>query len=266
MALLALRRRLSLALRRLDEAGLDAELAEAEALVDLQAHLGPGEERQVVAARVLQEVGGELLLERALVALEALVVLRAEPDRVLVGHVDARDRGGAVRVHLLGELARDLDGLDLRREGARERTLNQVLNPCFEVSKDAYVDSPCGTRVGRAAPPPAARVEPGILDANEVLAAAVERRLGAGERWAAVGLVPVVRARAGEHRQSHDHDRDRSARALRAVADVSEACGEARGPDDRAHQSERRVGAKDHAEQDRRGGAGRRFRRAPRGR
>ena len=68
-----------------------------------------------------------------------------------------------MRVHLLGELPRDLDRLDLRREGARERALDEVLYPCFEVSKDAYVDSPCGTRVGRAAPPPAARVETGIL-------------------------------------------------------------------------------------------------------
>ncbi len=152
VSLLALRRRLSLALRGLDQAGLDAELAEAKALVHFQADLGTGEERQVVAASVLQEVRGKLLLERALITLETLVILGAEPDRVLVGHVDARDRGGAMRVHLLRELARDLDGLDLRREGARERTLDQVLYSCFEVSKDAYVDSPCGTRVGRAAP------------------------------------------------------------------------------------------------------------------
>ena len=56
VSLLALRRRLTLALRGLDQAGLDAELAEAQALVNLQAHLGPGQQRQVVAARVLQEV------------------------------------------------------------------------------------------------------------------------------------------------------------------------------------------------------------------
>ena len=54
----------ALALCGLDQAGLDSELAEAQALVDLQAHLGPREERQVVAAGVLQEIGGELLLER----------------------------------------------------------------------------------------------------------------------------------------------------------------------------------------------------------
>ena len=47
--------------------------------------LGPGQQRVVLAAGVLEQVGGELLGERGLVALEALVVLRAEPDRVLFG-------------------------------------------------------------------------------------------------------------------------------------------------------------------------------------
>ena len=50
VSLLALRRRLPLALRRLHQAGLDAELAEPQALVHLEAHLGTGQERQVVAA------------------------------------------------------------------------------------------------------------------------------------------------------------------------------------------------------------------------
>ena len=109
---------LALALRRLHEARLDPELAEAQAVVGLELHLGPREERVVVAARVLQQVGGELLLERALVALEPLAVLRAEPHRVLVRDVDARDRRRAVGVHLLRELAGDLDRLDLRGEGA----------------------------------------------------------------------------------------------------------------------------------------------------
>ena len=102
-----------------------------------------------MAAGVLQEVGGELLLERALVALEALAVLGAEPDRVLVGHVDARDRGGAMRVHLLGELARDLDGLDLRGEGARERALTRLSIRASRFRRTLIVDSPCA-RAGRA--------------------------------------------------------------------------------------------------------------------
>ena len=72
MALLALLGRLALARRRLDQPGLDPELAEAQALVGLEVDLGAGEQRVVVAAGVLEQVGGELLLERALVALEAL--------------------------------------------------------------------------------------------------------------------------------------------------------------------------------------------------
>ena len=75
MALLALDRRLALVRRRLDQPGLDPELAQAQALVGLEGDCGPGQ--QVVAAppRVLQQVAGELLLERALVALELGAVL-----------------------------------------------------------------------------------------------------------------------------------------------------------------------------------------------
>src|SRR5690606_9778372 len=54
VALLPLRRGLALARRRLHEPGLDAELAEAQTLVDLDAHLRAREQRVIVLARVLE--------------------------------------------------------------------------------------------------------------------------------------------------------------------------------------------------------------------
>jgi hypothetical protein len=40
-------------------------------------------------------------------------------------------------IHLLGKLARDLDRLDLRGEGTAENPLDEALDSCFEVAKDA---------------------------------------------------------------------------------------------------------------------------------
>ena len=65
MALLALLRSLALADGRLHEPRLDPELAEPKAVVGLEVDLGPGEQRVVVAAGVLEQVGRELLPERA---------------------------------------------------------------------------------------------------------------------------------------------------------------------------------------------------------
>jgi hypothetical protein len=63
VALLALRRRLALGRRGLHEAGLDPELAEPQALVGLELDLGPRQQRIVVPAGMLEQVGGELLPE-----------------------------------------------------------------------------------------------------------------------------------------------------------------------------------------------------------
>ena len=90
-----------------------------------------------MVARVLEQVAAQLLRERGLVVLEALVVVRAEPDRVLVGHVDALDRGGLVGVHLLGELAGDLDRLHAGAEGAAEHALDEALDAGFKVAQNA---------------------------------------------------------------------------------------------------------------------------------
>jgi hypothetical protein len=51
-----------------------------------------------------------------------------------------------VGVHLLAQLARELDRLDLRREGAAERTLDEVLDPLLQVSQNADAKLPSGFR------------------------------------------------------------------------------------------------------------------------
>ena len=68
-------RRLALVGGRLDQAGLDPELAEAQALVGLELDRRPGQQVVAAAAGVVEQVAGELLLERALVALELDPVL-----------------------------------------------------------------------------------------------------------------------------------------------------------------------------------------------
>ena len=64
--------------------------------------------------------GAELVDDVALDALVALAVLRGEPDHVLVGDIGARHRDGAVLVHLLRELAGELDRLHVRAERTAE--------------------------------------------------------------------------------------------------------------------------------------------------
>jgi len=87
-----------------------------------------------VVAGVLEQVAAQLLGERCLVVLETLLVLRCEPDRVLVRHVDPLDRGRLVGVHLLGELARDLHRLHAGAEGAGEDAFDEALDPGFKVA------------------------------------------------------------------------------------------------------------------------------------
>ncbi len=121
-----------------DEAGLDAELAEAQALVGAELDLRARDEREPLAARVLEQVGAELVDDLALHAGEALAVLGGEEDGVLVGHVRARDRHRAVLVHLLGQPAGQLDRADLGLEDASERPLDQAGDLVLEASEHAH--------------------------------------------------------------------------------------------------------------------------------
>ena len=61
-----------------------------------------------------------------------------EVDRVLVRDVDARDGDAAVVVHLLHELARQLDRLDVRAEGATEDAFEQALDLRFDGAQDSH--------------------------------------------------------------------------------------------------------------------------------
>ena len=126
--------RLALVRGRLHQPGLDPELAQPQPLVGVEVDRGPGQ--QVVAAppRVLQQVAGELLLERALVAFELAAVLLGEEDRVLVGDVDALHRGGLVGVHFLRQFARQFDRLHLGAEGAAEDPLDEAFDPRLEIA------------------------------------------------------------------------------------------------------------------------------------
>ena len=111
---------------RAHHARLDAELAEREALVGAELDLRAADEREALAAGVLEQVGGELVDDLVLDALEALAVLRRQPDGVLVGDVGARHRHGLVLVHLAGQLAGDLDRPHLGAEDAAERAFDEA--------------------------------------------------------------------------------------------------------------------------------------------
>ena len=96
------------------------------------------EQRVALAGGVLGEVLLELADERALVGRELRAVRGGEIERVLVRHVDPRDRDGAVLVHLLRELPRELDGLHVGAEGAAEQPFEEALDPALDCAKDAH--------------------------------------------------------------------------------------------------------------------------------
>ena len=126
-----------------DEARRDPEDADLEVVVGVELDVRLGQEHVALAACVLGEVVLELLAQLLLVVRELLAVRRREVDRVLVRDVDARDRDAAVVVHLLDELARELDRLDVGPEGAAEHPLEQGLELRLDAPEDAH------GRVGR---------------------------------------------------------------------------------------------------------------------
>jgi hypothetical protein len=124
--------------RRAHEPRLDAELAQAQALVGVEGDLRAADQRELLAAGVLEQVGGELVDDLLLHPFEALAILRAQPHDVLVGHVGARHGDGLVLVHLARQLARDLDGADLGAEDAAERPLDEAGDLVLEVAQEAH--------------------------------------------------------------------------------------------------------------------------------
>ena len=104
----------------------------------LKRDLRRGDERDPLAARVLEQVARELGGEVALVALELLAVVGREPDGVLVGGVGARQRLDLVLLHLARELARDLHRAHLGLEGTRERALDKTGQLGLQVAQNAH--------------------------------------------------------------------------------------------------------------------------------
>ena len=156
-----------LLLRRREQLGLDAELAEVEPVVGVELHLRAAREGEALLARVLEQVVGELLAERRLVAGELLAVGRGEEDAVVVGHVHARDGDHLVLLHLLRQLVRELHRLDAGLEGAPEGPFHQAAELRLEVAQNAHVRAEGRpkrwSRAGRATPPeegPIARSPP----------------------------------------------------------------------------------------------------------
>src|SRR5256885_3843721 len=118
--------------------GLDAELPERELLVGAELDLRPADQREALAPRVLEQVRAQLVEHLMLDVCVALAVLRAEVDEVLVGDVRAAQRHRAVVVHLLGELARELDGPHLGAEDAAEGALDEIGEFAFKIAEDAH--------------------------------------------------------------------------------------------------------------------------------
>jgi hypothetical protein len=88
---------------------------------------------------MLDEIVLQLPDQGALVAGELLPVGLGEVDRVLVRDVDARDRDRPVLVHLLRQLARELDGLHVRAEGAAEHPLEEAFDLLLDAAEDAHL-------------------------------------------------------------------------------------------------------------------------------
>jgi hypothetical protein len=87
---------------------------------------------------VLGQVVGQLGEKGVLVGGELLPVGRRQVEDVLVRDVDARDRDRLVVVHLLGELAGQLDRLHVRPKGTAEDALDEGFDPVFDATENVH--------------------------------------------------------------------------------------------------------------------------------
>src|ERR1700738_2286069 len=146
-------------LGRLHDSGLDAEFAQAKAVVGLKLDHRPGEHRQPLLAGMLEQITGQLSGKRLFVVGEALAVGRREEHAVLVGDVRARDGERLVLLHLAHQLARDFDRAHLGAEGTTERAFYEAGDLALEASKHTHLRargrragaSPCYASRDRAA-------------------------------------------------------------------------------------------------------------------
>ncbi len=145
------RRRLLGADRR--GAGLDAELAKPQALIGAELHEGAAHEHEPFAARMLEQVGAELICDGGLNARVARAILGREVDDVVGGRIGARERDALAQLHLTREFARDLGGSDLRAEHAADRAFHQAAERLLEVAQERH--PPNGNGAGPVGAPPA---------------------------------------------------------------------------------------------------------------
>jgi hypothetical protein len=103
--------------------------------------LRAADERQPLPPRVLEQVGRQLVDDLVLDALEALAVLRRQPDGVLVGDVRAGHGHGLVLVHLARQLAGDLDRAHVAAEDTAERAFDEAGQLLLQVAQNAHQGS-----------------------------------------------------------------------------------------------------------------------------
>src|SRR6476661_6448384 len=196
----------------------DPELADAEILVGLEEDARGCQERVVLARRVLGEVLLELRHERVLVALELLAVAGGEVDRVLVRDIDARHRRRAVLVHLLRELACELDRLDVGAEGAAEDSFEDALQPLLDSPQHHY-------DAGEVTPSAGAR---------SAVTAAIAQAARRSGRAAALGtaatvstIIPAPRPAAAQRPRARACGRASATSASAQVSSRSDGCAPA---------------------------------------
>src|SRR5204863_392396 len=136
---LALGRRAAL---RMHHARRDAELADVQVVVRLHQDAHRRQERIALAPRMLGEVLLQLAAQVLLVALELLAVAGREVDGVLVGDVDPGDRDRAMVLHLLCQLPRQLDRLDVRSERTAEDALEEGLDLSLDCAQNHVPEIP----------------------------------------------------------------------------------------------------------------------------
>jgi hypothetical protein len=121
--------------------GGDAERADIQLVGGLDHHPRSIRQRVALASRVLGQIAGQLGAEARLVGDELLAILRREIDRVGVGDVDGLDGDDLVVIHLLGQLAGQLDGLDVRLEGPADAALEDALQLALDPSQKPHCTS-----------------------------------------------------------------------------------------------------------------------------
>src|ERR671916_71469 len=117
--------------------GRDAELAEAQGVLGLEADPGRGHQMVVLVLRVRGGVLDQLVPQGVLVGPDGLGVLLGEVHREVVGGVGTRDAHHPALVHLLGQGLGDLHRVDLAPESTPEDALYERLHPLLDVLEDA---------------------------------------------------------------------------------------------------------------------------------